>query len=107
MKARGPTASRGFPDLIQDAHGDGGLFLGQEPPVVLGNHLRRVLDGLTGLLVGPGPLQDMGRQYDPDVVRAVGQQSLDGSAASTSVSFDGCRSFHRKGVVETDGASAF
>lgn len=53
---------RGFPDLVEDSScGYLGLVLRQEAPIVLGDHLRRVLNGVTSLLVGAGLLQDMRR----------------------------------------------
>lgn len=49
-----------LPNLVKDARGDLGLVLRQETTVMLGDHLRRVLNGVAGLLVGAGLLQDVG-----------------------------------------------
>jgi hypothetical protein len=42
---------RRLPHAVQDARSDLGLVLRQEPPVVLGDHIRRILGGVARLLV--------------------------------------------------------
>lgn len=74
-----------FPNLIEDSSGDLGLVLGQEPPVVLGEHLCGVLDGIAGLLVGAGLLQDMRRKHIADIVRTVREKALDRALPSPGV----------------------
>ena len=59
------------PNLVEDLRHERGLVLRQESPVVFGDHLGRVLDGVARLLVGAGDLEDMGRQNVADVVRSV------------------------------------
>lgn len=64
-------ALRCRPNLVEDLSHQSGLVLRQEPPVVLGDHFRGVLDGVARLLVGACDLEDMGRQHVADVVRSV------------------------------------
>jgi len=60
-----------FPNLIENFGGKGGFVLRQETAIVLSNRVRRILNGIAGLLIGAGLLQYMRRQYIPDVVRPV------------------------------------
>lgn len=53
----------GLPDLIENSGRECRLILRKEAPVVVGNHFRRVLDGITCLLVRAGLLQNMGCKY--------------------------------------------
>lgn len=80
---------RSRPKLARDR----GLVFRQKAPVVLGDHVRCVLDGVTGLLVGSGLLEDMGGENVSDVMRPVGQKALDHTATCVrvvdAVSLDG------------------
>ncbi len=51
------------PNPVEYMCGEGRLVLRQEPAVMLGHHVRRVLDGVARLLVGPGLFQNMGREH--------------------------------------------
>lgn len=69
-----PPALSRFPNLIQDLRRQRRLVLRQETAVVVLHHIRGVLDRVACLLVGPGLLQDMGRQHVADVVWPMRQQ---------------------------------
>jgi hypothetical protein len=43
---------------------------------VLGNHLGRVLNGIAGLLIRAGLLEDMGGKHITNIMRTMGQQPL-------------------------------
>ena len=49
------------------------------------HHFRCVLNGVAGLLIGAGLLQNVSGQDVPDVMRPVGQQALDRSAACVRI----------------------
>lgn len=70
--------SRGLPDPIEHLGGDRRLAVGEEAAVVLHDHVRRVLDRVARLFVGPCLLQDMDRQDIAHIVRTV----LSANAAS-------------------------
>lgn len=76
---------RCFPYLIQNPGSKRRLVLWQEATVVVGDHLRRILDGVACLLVGPGLLQDMSGKDVADVVGTMRQQALDGAATGVRV----------------------
>lgn len=78
-------SSGGFPDLVENARSDFGLVLRQEATVVLGHHLRRVLDRVASLLVGAGLLQNVGGQHVAHIVRAMWQKSFDRAATGPRV----------------------
>ena len=52
---------------------------------MVGDHLGRILDRIACLLVGAGLFQNMGGKHIPDIVRSVGKQPLDGSAAGIGI----------------------
>ena len=74
-----------IPHPVQHLGRDRRLVLGQEAPVVLLHHVRSVLDGVTGLLIAAGLLEDMRGQHVAHVVRTMRQQAFDGAATGIGV----------------------
>ncbi len=74
-----------FPNLIENFRGKGRLVLRQEATVVLLNDIRRVLDGITRLLIRSGLLEDMRCQNIPEIMRSMREQSFDGAAAGIGI----------------------
>ena len=71
------------------------------------DHVGRILDGVTGLLVGTGLLQDVGREDIADIVWAVGSQPLiaprpvsGSNGANTDFSYRADKSTTRLACIE-------
>ena len=58
----------GVPNLVQYLRGHRRLILREEAAIMFGDHLRRILYRVAGLLVRAGMLEDMGRQNVPYIL---------------------------------------
>jgi len=74
-----------LPDLVENACSNLGLVLRQETTVMLADHLRRILNGVTCLLVGAGLFQDVGCQHVTHIVRPVREKSFDRAAPGPGI----------------------
>lgn len=57
-----------LPNPIEYLRCHGSLVLWQEPAIMLGDHVRRIMDGIACLLVRTGMLEDMGGENVPDIM---------------------------------------
>lgn len=60
-----------LPNLIEDVSRKRCLILREEAAIMLGHHLRGILDGIAGLLIRASLLENMGCQHIADVMRPI------------------------------------